>query len=119
MQEKLNPPKLAQWLLRFSTKSEEKFAVLGDYAEEYLLIAHDEGIRRARAWYWKQTLSSVLPNFMNKFNWSFAMFFNLIKISYRNLRKHKAYSLINILGLALGMTCCIFILRLLNPRYRS
>ncbi|MFC1477563.1 ABC transporter permease [candidate division KSB1 bacterium] len=35
---------------------------------------------------------------------------NYIIISLRNIRKYKAYSLINILGLAIGMTCCLLIM---------
>ena len=38
------------------------------------------------------------------------MLFNYLKIALRNLRKHKAFSVINIAGLAIGMTCSIFIL---------
>ncbi|GHA74582.1 ABC transporter permease [Pontibacter akesuensis] len=35
---------------------------------------------------------------------------NYLKIAYRNLLRHKVFSLINVLGLALGMTCSILIL---------
>lgn len=38
------------------------------------------------------------------------MFRNYLKLAIRNLLKHKAYSFINIAGLALGMACCILIL---------
>ena len=38
------------------------------------------------------------------------MLFNYIKIAFRNLLRHKAFSFINIAGLAIGMTCSIFIL---------
>jgi putative ABC transport system permease protein len=38
------------------------------------------------------------------------MFGNYIKIAFRILLRNKAYSLINILGLAIGMACCILIL---------
>ncbi len=38
------------------------------------------------------------------------MFFSYIKTSYRNFRKHKGYSFINIAGLAVGIACCILIL---------
>ncbi len=38
------------------------------------------------------------------------MFKNYLKIALRNALKHKSYSLINIVGLATGMTCCLLIL---------
>lgn len=38
------------------------------------------------------------------------MFKNYLKIAIRNLKKYKGYSFINILGLAVGMTCTILIL---------
>ncbi|MFO7446712.1 MAG: ABC transporter permease [Ignavibacteriaceae bacterium] len=38
------------------------------------------------------------------------MFKNYIKIALRNIRKQKAYSFINIMGLSIGMACCILIL---------
>lgn len=34
---------------------------------------------------------------------------NYLLIAYRNLLRHKFYSLINIFGFAIGMACCIFI----------
>jgi len=39
-----------------------------------------------------------------------AMFANYLKIALRNLKKHKAYSLVNLLGLTIGIACCILIL---------
>jgi putative ABC transport system permease protein len=38
------------------------------------------------------------------------MFKNYLKIAFRNLVKYKGYSFINVLGLAIGMACCILIL---------
>lgn len=35
---------------------------------------------------------------------------NYLKIAFRSIRKHKGYSLINIIGLSLGMAICILIL---------
>ncbi len=37
------------------------------------------------------------------------MLYNNIKIAFRNLRKHKFFSVINIVGLAIGLTACYFI----------
>lgn len=38
------------------------------------------------------------------------MLANYLKLAWRNILRHRGYALINILGLALGMTCCLFIL---------
>jgi putative ABC transport system permease protein len=38
------------------------------------------------------------------------MFNNYLKIALRNIFKYKGYSLINIVGLAIGMACCLLIL---------
>ncbi len=35
---------------------------------------------------------------------------NYLKIAYRNIKRHKGYSFINVSGLAIGMACCILIL---------
>jgi len=34
---------------------------------------------------------------------------NYMKVAFRNLKKHKAFSFINITGLAVGLTCCMLI----------
>ena len=46
-----------------------------------------------------------------------AMVFNYIKIALRNLRKHSGYSLINIIGLSVGLTCCFVIGLYLNYEF--
>src|ERR1700733_2260679 len=37
------------------------------------------------------------------------MFKNYLKIAWRNVIRHKANTVINVTGLALGITCCLFI----------
>ena len=37
------------------------------------------------------------------------MLWNYMKIAWRNIKRHKSYSFINISSLASGMACCIFI----------
>jgi putative ABC transport system permease protein len=38
------------------------------------------------------------------------MFFNYLKVTWRNIKRYKGYSFINITGLAVGLACCILIL---------
>ncbi len=38
------------------------------------------------------------------------MLSNYLKIAWRTIHRHRVYAAINLLGLALGMTCCLFIL---------
>jgi len=45
------------------------------------------------------------------------MFKNYLKIAFRNLWKNKAFSLINIMGLALGLTCSLLIMLWVNDEY--
>ena len=43
---------------------------------------------------------------------------NYIKIAFRNLWKNKAFSLINIMGLALGLACSLLIMLWVNDEYK-
>lgn len=45
------------------------------------------------------------------------MFKNYFKIALRNIQKHKLYSLINIFGLTLGITCCIIIYLFISDEF--
>ena len=42
---------------------------------------------------------------------AFFMFKNYFKIAWRNIKRHKAYSAINIFGLAIGIAACLLILQ--------
>jgi len=46
------------------------------------------------------------------------MFRNYLKTAVRNLWKNKAFSLINIMGLALGLTCSLLIMLWVNEEYK-
>ncbi len=45
------------------------------------------------------------------------MFKNYLKTSFRNLWKNKTYSFINIIGLAIGTLCCLYILLYVEDQY--
>jgi putative ABC transport system permease protein len=46
----------------------------------------------------------------NRGNREFELFGNYLKIAWRNIKRYKGYSFINIFGLAVGLACCILIL---------
>ncbi len=103
------PPKSAKKLLRYLSHSRDKFSLVGDIEEEYNEIASENRRRQANLWYWQQIAASF-PGFIKRtILWSFIMFNNYLKITFRNLLKHKTYSIINISGLALGMACSFLI----------
>ena len=45
------------------------------------------------------------------------MFKNYLKTAFRNLWKNKVFSLINIMGLALGLACSLLIMLWVNDEY--
>ena len=105
----LKPPKLADWLLKHTTRRQEKFSILGDYEEEYSDLASRQGRRKADTWYWLETMHSSIPFLCNKLFWRLDMFNNYMKTALRNIRRQKVYSFINITGLAIGMACVILL----------
>jgi len=44
---------------------------------------------------------------------------NYIKIAIRTILRHKGYSFINVVGLAIGMTCCLLILMWVLDQFRG
>jgi putative ABC transport system permease protein len=63
------PPRAAEWLVERSLPIDaaEREAVLGDLAEEHAEIAWRAGTVAADAWYWRQTIASVVPNLRRRF----------------------------------------------------
>jgi len=104
------PPKCAEWMLNKFACTFEESSLLGDFQEEYSKRVAEFSPSRADFWYWKQVLISI-PSFLkNTITWSLIMFRNYVKTALRTFRKHKSYSFINIVGLAIGITCTVLML---------
>ena len=103
------PPKIARMLINLVTEPEERFSIVGDLEEEFNLIIQNNGKFRAKLWYLIQVMKSVIPIIINSTYRSYIMITNYFKVALRNIRKQKGYSFINILGLSMGMACCILI----------
>ena len=98
-----NPPRLAEGLLRFCNRRDDSYSLIGDIQEEFTEIADSKGIRAARRWYWKQTLRSIPTLLKDSFLWGGYLFKSYIKLAWRNIRKYKTFSFINVAGLATGL----------------
>jgi putative ABC transport system permease protein len=103
------PPRLARLLVRLLASVERNEAYLGDIEEMYAERISAEGARPSRLWYWKETLGSFPAYLRDILYWSCCMFKNYAKTAFRALRRHKAYSILNIAGLAAGITCALLI----------
>lgn len=106
----MKPPKLAKYIIKKLSMFRHRNNTLGDLEELYFQMLDDEGKAAADKWYWKQAVSSI-PHFFNIIiYWSEIMFKNYTIISFRNFIRNKLFSSINVVGLALGVASCIFIL---------
>ncbi|MEM8970291.1 MAG: ABC transporter permease, partial [Bacteroidota bacterium] len=108
------PPKWATCFLRWYCRAELLDEVEGDLYELFQRRVEAKGVRRARLLYWLNVLMFLHPDYIrkrkrhNSINHT-AMFRNYLKVAARNAVKHKFYATINVLGLAIGMTCCLLI----------
>ena len=102
-------PRVASWLLARMSQYEETYLLAGDLEEEFgeLTILH--GQRRARCWFRRQVLRSLPAYIHFSLIWRAIMFRNYLKTAWRQLLRHRAFSFINITGLAVGMAVCTLI----------
>lgn len=118
---KHHPPKLATLLLKWIAGKADLEDIQGDMDEVYYQNKEEKGVVKSSLNYWLHTLSlfssyalrkrkinSVHHAYSGKNN--LAMFKNYFKISLRNLKKQKAFTIINVLGLAMGMSISLLAL---------
>ncbi len=110
---KRNPPKLASWLLSRFLREDLAEEVAGDLDEKFFQTMKDKSVFRAKSNYWFEVFNYLRPFAVRKSKSIHLnqadMFQNYFKITTRNLLKQKLYSVINIGGLALGLTCFLII----------
>jgi putative ABC transport system permease protein len=108
------PPPWMDRLLAFFCAPHLQEEVMGDLHERFYLRAKRSGVARARKFYLLEVLSFARPYIIkrelyivNPFGTD--MIKSYFKIAYRNIINRKVYSAINIVGLAIGITCCMLI----------
>ena len=102
--------RLGIWLLGRLISRQKNYGLFGDIVEIYNLKVDEKGRFRADFWLWQQIVKTIPPYIYHVLYWSTVMFGNYLKITFRNFKRQKVYSLINVAGLAVGMACCICIL---------
>ena len=108
------PPPPATRFLRWYCHPELLDEVEGDLYELFQRRVEMKGLWKAKVLYWLNVLMFLHPDYIRKRKDHYpvnhtAMFRNYLKISFRNLTKNKGFSLINIGGLAAGMTVAMLI----------
>jgi len=117
------PPLFARRAFEWWSKKADTEDLLGDIDEYYQLNVKTKGNLSANFIYFKQVLSLSFSyalqkrkrsaSFSNYYSRnSFAMIKNYFKIALRNFSKHKLFTSINIVGLALGMSISLLALSL-------
>jgi hypothetical protein len=111
------PPRWATRLLQAFCAPHLLEEIQGDLEEEFVYQAQRTGLRRARLDYIRHVFGFMRPFAMRRKHYNnpsphllMSLYKHFLLVAVRNIGRHKAFSFINIAGLALGMTCCLFIL---------
>ena len=104
-----NPPKWADWVIEQLCAPHLLEEVQGDLHEAFNWRVQERGHTRARWLFIFEVIRSLRfstlrpTNYLNQY---LMMYQNYLKTGWRFLKKHKLYSSLNILGLALGISFC-------------
>jgi len=109
MKKYLHPPRIAGWFIRRMFPDRGGCSTLGDMIETYRYLADDKGLFCARIWFWGQCVKAIPYFIIDELKWRIQMFKNYLLVTVRNLKKNSTYSLLNIVGLSIGMTAYILI----------
>jgi len=104
------PSESGHRLISLLLRRGEHYSLIGDFDEIYAERVRESGRARARLWAWGQILRLLPAYAFHSLTWSLTMFKSYLRTSLRNIRKQKGYTLINILGLAIGIAACLLVL---------
>ena len=104
------PSRAARWILGKLQVYSTRYFIKEDMEEEYITLFESEGRRKARNWFWGQTLLAIGYYVRYRLSWRSFMLKNYIKTTLRHMKRNKVYSFINIAGLAVGLACFVLIL---------
>jgi len=110
---KISPPPLARKLLIKFLRNDLAEEVQGDLEEKFYSDLKYKSSWKAKLQYWYQVINYLRPfairNSIPTNSNNYDMFRNYFTIGWRNLTRTKGYSIINIGGLAIGITVTMLI----------
>lgn len=110
------PPKLARRIFDWYCGYAKVEDLRGDLEELFFYNAKTKSLNKAKLIYWKQVLSLISSYAIRKrkkdsqlgpfapSSFSLSMLENYLKVASRSLFKHKYFSIVNVIGLAIGMS---------------
>ncbi|QDK79067.1 FtsX-like permease family protein [Spirosoma sp. KCTC 42546] len=112
----MQPPRLADQLLRFFCAPHRLEEVQGDLHEEFAWQVERVGEWHARWRYWRDVVGFMKPRFAARPKSTYsspllssAMIRNYFAIAFRQLWKNQLFSVLNIVGLTVGLAVSTFI----------
>ncbi len=107
---KNQPSKITRWFLELFIDNCNHDSLFGDFEEMYQIYYRENGRIRASLWLWSQIIKSIPAFIINPILWSIFMFKNYLKTAFRNIKRQKGYTFINIAGLAIGIATVTLIM---------
>lgn len=112
---------LVRWMFLRGVEAPMVEELLGDLDEMYTERAHEKGRMVAGIMYWVEAFH-LMAGFSKiqlsiTQNRSTLMFQSLFKIAWRNALRQKQFTLLNLLGLTLGVATCMFIALYVDDEY--
>ena len=114
-----SPPKILLRFFKWICDPEIHANVEGDLLELYKERRLESGKKRANLRFAFDVFLLIRPEIINPFkiyrtNSSSGIFKSYFQITFRNLKKNPAYSLLNIIGLSLGMAAFLFLIQYIS-----
>ena len=110
---KVKPPVLANHLLKLFCRQDYLEEVKGDLNEVFEWRVEKKGALRAKTRYYLDAFSAIRLMKMKDIRdtrLSRGMLYSFAKSSFRNFNRNRAYTFLNVFGLAIGMAAALFIL---------
>ena len=113
------PPRWADRFLEWFCDDKHLEIIQGDLYELFEYRLEEMPRWKARLYFIRDVLDMIRPFAIRKnqlFNlfYHITMFKNYIKVAFRSLMRRKAYALINILGLSIGLAVCLILFLTIN-----